>query len=167
MKATEIKSTDDLLKKWLIRSHVNIQTHYRAANCFTNLNYWVGIPLILAVILLGSDVLSILTPTSEIERVARIMIGFIATMLAAFQTLFRFEERRNRHQLAAQRYGEAARRLEMLRSGTGQVTEQELFSLEQLINTTVRESVVPPSKIFDQENDKAKVTYGSTNEISE
>lgn len=158
MRSIDITDTHELLAKWLARCHINIQTHYRSANRYKGFHYWVGVPLVIATVVLGSELFELVF-AEPYAKIATVILGVVATLFAAFQTLFKFEERRNSHILAARRYGEIARRIERVLSGTLPPSPEELDKIEDQINNTVRDSALPPSRIFKQEDDVAREYY--------
>jgi len=158
MRSIDITDKHELLIKWLKRCHINIQTHYWSANRYRGFHYWIGVPLVIATVVLGSELFKLVF-TEAYAKIATAILGVVATLFAAFQTLFKFEERRNSHILAAQRYGEIARRIERILSGTLPLSPDELDKIEDQINKAVRDSALPPSKIFKQENEAARKYY--------
>lgn len=160
MRSIDITDTRELLIKWLKRCHINIQTHYRSANRYRGFHYWIGVPLVIATVVLGSELFELVLAEPH-AKIATVILGVVATLFAAFQTLFKFEERRNGHILAAQRYGEIARRIERILSGTLSSSPEELDKIEDQINKAVRDSTLPPSKIFKQEDDAARDYYSN------
>ena len=81
MRSIDISNTEDLLKKWLMRAHINIQTHYNAGNRYRGYHYWVGVPLILATVILGSDVIDTTFTQSGLSKVVTGIIGVTPLLL--------------------------------------------------------------------------------------
>jgi hypothetical protein len=69
------------IKKWLMRAHINIQTHYNAGNIYRGYHYWVGVPLILATVILGSDVIDTTFTQSGLSKVVTGIIGVTPLLL--------------------------------------------------------------------------------------
>jgi len=67
--------------------------------------------------------------------------------------------------LAAQRYGEIARKIERMLSGSLESNDQELQKIEDQINKAVRESSLPPTKIFKKEEESAHEYYRGQPEV--
>ncbi len=108
--------TEALLDDWLRRVTAASAAHYTLASRLRKRNLLIGVPSVVFSSVVGTSLFATLT-TEEVNRTLRIVIGlviFAAAALAALQTFFRFNERAEKHVVAADWYSAVRRDLSEL-----------------------------------------------------
>lgn len=117
-----------LIDTWHHRARKMEKAHYASATSCRNLNYALGVPLVVITTIIASDVFGVLeeiareffpfTPVSEPRPLAWFVaaLTLLAPVLAALQTFLRFPERAQQHRNAAVKFGILKREMEELRT---------------------------------------------------
>ena len=107
--------TIDILLRWLRNAKRVQKGHYAAANHFTRLNHWFGIPAVIISSLVGTGVfVSIGDDVSTIWKIIAGMMSVFAAVLAALQTWLSYQDRAARHHSSAKAYGSIKREIEQI-----------------------------------------------------
>jgi hypothetical protein len=104
---------NELLTKWLNRSHTVIATHHHASAVLDSRRYWLGVSVIILTGFVGTSIFATLQGSPSLP--VKIVVGlasFLAATLASLQTFLRYEERAERHRSAGIKYGVIMRELE-------------------------------------------------------
>jgi hypothetical protein len=132
--------------------------HYIAANRVGRLNYWIGVPSIVASTSVATAIFSTLTSNPAVGwQVATGLVSIAAAALAALQTFFRFAERSGEHHAAGGAYADLRAKIEMaqLRVNAGLVGDPEklIAQLEAHLLTAASlasQSPMLPRRAFDE-----------------
>jgi hypothetical protein len=111
--------------------------HYARSDQAARWNILLGIPVTLSAAVVSTSIFaSINSSPANGWKIVAGMIALVAAALSALQTFFRFPEAGERHRLAAARYGDVRRRLDLfiLRFRNGDATQRKpaLEALEKL-----------------------------------
>jgi hypothetical protein len=104
---------NELLTKWLNRSHIVLAAHHHASAVLDGRRYWLGISVIILTSFVGTSIFATLQGSPNLP--VKITVGlasFLAATLASLQTFLRYEERAERHRSAGIKYGMIMRELE-------------------------------------------------------
>lgn len=108
--------TEALLEDWRRRATAARAAHYTLASRMRRRNLFIGVPSVVFSSVVGTSLFATLS-TEDVNKTLRIIIGlvsFAAAVLAALQTFFRFNERAERHVVAADWYSAIRRDLAQL-----------------------------------------------------
>ncbi len=104
---------NNLLADWLLRIRIGQSAHIKAATYFYRLNFWLGIPVVILTVLVGTSVFATLQKEADTRiRVAAGIASVLAAVLAGIQTFLRYSERAEKHRASAVKYGILRREME-------------------------------------------------------
>ena len=95
-------SVQPLLEQWLRRARENQLQHWESARHYENLNYSLGIPVVVLSTTVGTTVFA--TLQKQVRLSVQVTVGAVsvlAAVLAGLQTFLRFSERAERHRSVA------------------------------------------------------------------
>ncbi|MBD3885493.1 SLATT domain-containing protein [Phormidium tenue FACHB-886] len=104
---------NELLIKWLKRSHIVLAAHHHASAVLQRRRYWLGVSVIILTSFVGTSIFATLEGSPSLPiKIAVGFASFVATTLASLQTFLWYEERAERHRSAGIKYGVIMRELE-------------------------------------------------------
>jgi SMODS and SLOG-associating 2TM effector domain family 4 len=108
-------SVQPLLEQWLKRARENQLQHWESARHYENLNYRLGIPVVILSTTVGTTVFATLQKQVRLSiQIAVGAISMLTAILAGLQTFLRFSERAEKHRSVAASYSAIRRRIETL-----------------------------------------------------
>jgi hypothetical protein len=102
-----------LLRDWQRRAALSQDAHYVLATRLTKYNIWFGVPVVAFATLVGTSVFA--TLQEDVGTNLRILVGFVsvlAAVLASLQTFLRFQERAEKHRVAAELWAAVRREID-------------------------------------------------------
>lgn len=107
------KKENELLTKWLDRSHIVLGAHHHASSVLDRRRYWLGVSVVILSSFVGTSIFATLQRSPSLPIIITVgLASFLAATLASLQTFLRYEERAERHRSAGIKYGALMRELE-------------------------------------------------------
>src|SRR4051794_32317862 len=113
MDETERSGAERLLSRWYIGVSRSQRAHFLVANHLTQLNRWLGVPVVILSSIVGTTVFA--TLEKEVAVGIKVAVGLTsvtAAVLSALQTFLGFAERAEKHRDSGSRYGTIRRKIE-------------------------------------------------------
>ncbi len=112
---SEIPSTVAVIEKLRCNSHLGKHSHFEASKSGRNYHVWVGLPIVIINILLGSLLFALMKETlPEWSKWVGGIAALIAAMLGAIQTFFDYKSNYEGHRSVGNGYLSIARECERL-----------------------------------------------------
>lgn len=147
------QNLDILLKRWLKRCRESQLSHHLMAESLEAKHWYLGVATIAIAAIAGTSALS-----ASIEAFSKLAIGLLSLLsavLASLQTFLKLEDRAASHKIAAAKYGEVRRRLELAMSSTEDEKRARLKNAEVDLNKLALESPGVPKRVFDKALNRA------------
>jgi hypothetical protein len=148
-------SPQALLSSWrmgALRSQIG---NYHAANYFSALNYWLGIPAVVFAAVVGTSVFAALGRT--VDSTTQILIGMtsvLAAVLAALQTFLGLGDRAAKHRATAAAYGALKRsidqQLSMQNDEAVDISESTVTAFRKRMDALAKEAPELPEKHWNR-----------------
>jgi conflict system pore-forming effector with SLATT domain len=149
---TEDHSIESTLLHWLRNAKRSAEANYAAAEYFSSLHLWFGVPTAAMSALVGTSIFASLTGTTgTTAKIAIASVSMLAAILAALQTILNFEKRATRHRTAGARYNSTKRQIEELLVNIKEFQgkpEALLTPLRRELNSLAVDSPQPPRRIW-------------------
>ncbi|HBO2000443.1 SLATT domain-containing protein [Pseudomonas aeruginosa] len=141
-----LKSSSDVLQRWLKRSRESQLSHHLMAETLQGHHTKLGIAVIAVTAFSGAT-----TIVAELGGTAKLCLGLLtlfAAILTSLQTFLKFEERANHHRLAGAGYGQVRRKLELANTMPYEQAETRLKEAEVELNKLAQESPSVSERVF-------------------
>ena len=144
-------SPEQLLTDWYRRARESQFSHYTAADYYTRLNLWLGVPVVCFSTVVGTTVFA--TLEQEVDILLRILVGsisVIAAVLASLQTFLRFSERVEKHKSTAAAYGAIRREIEQMQAISVSLDgeENDITSIRDRLDGLAAEAPEIPQRVW-------------------
>ena len=151
-KLFEPANREELLRGWLLHAHKCRDRRELAARHNDTYRYWLGVPTIIFVTVVGSSVFASLDAQVDISlKIILGMVSITSAVLASFQTFHNFAGRAEIHRVTAIKYKAIVRELEQLLAGSArQLPEKSDFlnDLRQRLDDLELEAPVVADSIY-------------------
>jgi hypothetical protein len=150
------RTVDELLSKWRETIGAIQNAHYQSSTQYARYNLWLGVPVIVITIVVGSAVFA--TLQNQVENWAKIALGFIsvvAAVLSGLQTFLRYGERAERHRSGGVRFGALLRKVDYMRSlpfESRDNAKEFMNSVKSEWDTLMEDLPMPSQRAFKKES---------------
>ncbi|WP_406662823.1 SLATT domain-containing protein [Gallaecimonas sp. GXIMD1310] len=152
-----------LLGEWYRRVTLSSQSHYNHAQWLSKANLWLGATAAVISAIIGTSVFATLQQNIAIWiRIIVASLSISAAILAAFQTLFNFSDRAEKHRIYGSKYGAIRRKIDMVIS-QNKLSDDEFKGLTAEISVRLDDfaSEAPkiPSKVWLKTEERYKKRF--------
>ncbi|NVZ84727.1 SLATT domain-containing protein [Pseudomonas yamanorum] len=143
----KFSSKPELLDRWVKRARESQLSHHLMAERLDSQHKWLG--LLVIVITSVSGATAIIAELKGNDKLWLGLITLLVTVLTAFQTFLKLEEKANRHRVAAAGYGDVRRMLELASVSGNLIVDKSMTQAEVAMGNLAKESPSVSKRIYD------------------
>jgi hypothetical protein len=149
----------DLIKSWWKRLRESQFSHYEAAKRFRDRNYYLGIPVTILNVIVGSAIF--ISMKKDLGDDGKILFGIVAllsALLTGLQTFLKFNERAERHYASGVEASKLRRKLEQInaQNKAESLTDAELSKLRDEYDKFTTNATNVPDDIWKKIEEELK-----------